>query len=366
MSKKAPTLADALIREWLRPQYRQIDPDNAFVRRLAEARKFVLDDEMSAFCADLAWASLKTCDTPYKAQLLMDGMRTLARLPYPTTWIELSLRARATRAISEYNSPIDIEGGIPERVGWLLMQHPQLETAFMAVECVSHSWSKTDVREETPQPNVCAMQWRCEDGSPPWPTIFEGDLRIPYRGDVMVVAAYLTGVASYRNNNVSLTASPFASHDIVRAYLENSLFDPRQEMASDARYLWSLLATINDLPTSYTEVRPDKGFVARGRYRKFVEHRVVHLHCPVRKYRTVAKRAIAIARRKAHNVRGHWRRDWKKPLTLGCAHDFEGGLDGATCRHCGGHRIWVRLHQRGDAGLGFVLHDYEMHHDEIG
>ena len=51
--KPAPTLADSLIREWSRPDYRRIDPNNYLATHIAQARKFVLDASMSAFMADL-------------------------------------------------------------------------------------------------------------------------------------------------------------------------------------------------------------------------------------------------------------------------------------------------------------------------
>jgi hypothetical protein len=55
----------------------------------------------------------------------------------------------------------------------------------------------------------------------------------------------------------------------------------------------------------------------------------------------VARSIIARARRRAHQVRGHWRRDWR--------HE--------------GNRIWIKEHQRGDASLGFVTHDYTVKHE---
>jgi hypothetical protein len=30
------------------------------------------------------------------------------------------------------------------------------------------------------------------------------------------------------------------------------------------------------------------------------------------------------------------------------------------CRKCGGHKLWISEHQRGDASLGFVTHDYDI------
>ena len=88
---------------------------------------------------------------------------------------------------------------------------------------------------------------------------------------------------------------------------------------------------------------PSKGFYARGNYHKFVEHEIISINLPKGKEpRTVAKHAVMMSRRRAHQVRGHWRRHHWKP----------------------GERIWIAEHQRGDALLGFVIHDYAVTHEE--
>ena len=46
------------------------------------------------------------------------------------------------------------------------------------------------------------------------------------------------------------------------------------------RDLWALLATINDLPVRIENVEPSRGYVARGAYKKFLKHSVVHLTVP--------------------------------------------------------------------------------------
>ena len=56
------------------------------------------------------------------------------------------------------------------------------------------------------------------------------------------------------------------------------------------------------------------------------------------RYKALARKAVTMMRRRAHQVRGHWRDDWRHP----------------------GQKIWVKEHQRGDASLGFVLHDYTV------
>ena len=103
-----------------------------------------------------------------------------------------------------------------------------------------------------------------------------------------------------------------------------------------------LLSVINDVPIGAKHVTQTRGFVAQGRYRRFLDHTIVTINLPKgRDPHKVARSIIAVARRRAHEVRGHWRRDWR--------HE--------------GQRIWIREHQRGDASLGFVTHDYKVEHD---
>ena len=117
------------------------------------------------------------------------------------------------------------------------------------------------------------------------------------------------------------------------------------------RTLWGLLATLNDLPVVIETVVPSRGYVARGTYKKFLEHSTVTLKVPETKWRALAARTAALIRRRAHQVRGFWRRDWRHPLAPLCAHEFD---DAMTCTRCRGRKIWIAEHQRGDTSLGFV------------
>ena len=136
------------------------------------------------------------------------------------------------------------------------------------------------------------------------------------------------------------------------ATLQNAI-TPAMSLAT----LWGLLATLNDLPVTIENVIPSRGYVARGSYKKFLEHSTVSLTVPETKWRTLAARTAALTRRRAHQVRGFWRADWRRPLSASCEHEFD---DAMVCRRCGGHKIWIHEHQRGNASLGFVVHDYEV------
>lgn len=347
----APTLADGIIREWSRPKYRMLDPTNWAAKHIAQARKFVLDEGMSTFMADLGYTTLNACgNNKERRRHLVESLRKLSRLPHALTWIEFDKQAHRRRVKEAYHPEISAEpDSVPDRSGWLLMQHPQLETAFMALHCSSHSWDDKDQRMAMPNVGQFAYAWTCDDGIPPWPR--DPDYHVPQLCKVDVSdrdtfaspAGILTGVLEYATESFSIVPAPHVSREAAAAYrrVSGRTFNPVGELAHDARYLWSLLATINDLPTSLAVVKPSKGYVSRGNYKRFSEHTVISLTVPAKRYKAVAKRAIAIARRRGHQVRGHWRKDHWHP----------------------GERIWVREHERGDASLGFVLHDYTVSHD---
>jgi len=347
--KPAPILADSMIREWSRSRYRKIDKNNWLASHIAQARKFVLDEGMSSFMADLGYVSLNACKTDFKRQQLVEGMRKLSRLPHAVTWIEFDKQAHRRRVKEVYHPEIVAEpDSVPDRSGWLLMQHPKLETAFMAIHCTSHSWVG-DARLAVPNSGQFAYAWTVDDTIPPWPRHPLHHRDVPGRIDtteqerMISPSGVLSGVLDWRSETVSVIHAPHLSREAAEAW-DNAArwsFHPLGELAHDLRYLWSLLATINDLPTSSVEVRPDKGYVSRGQYKKFSEHTVISLTIPVKRYQTVAKRAVAIARRRGHQVRGHWRKDhWHA-----------------------GERIWIREHVRGDTSMGFVMHDYAVTHE---
>jgi hypothetical protein len=346
--KPAPILADAMIREWSRSAYRKLDRNNWLASHIAQARKFVLDESMSKFMADLGYVSLNACKTPAKREQLVEGLRKLSRLPHALTWIEFDKQVHRRRVKEAYHPEIVAEPeDVPDRSGWLLLQHPQLETAFMAIHCTSHSWVG-EGRVAVPNSGQFGYAWTVDDTIPPWPRdpVYHRDQlgRIDTTEQERMISpsGVLTGVLDYRTESVSVIRAPHLSPEAAKAWAESARwhFNPVAELAHDLRYLWSLLATINELPISRSNVKPDKGYVSRGRYRRFSEHTVIGLTVPVKRYATLAKRAVAIARRRGHQVRGHWRKDhWHA-----------------------GERIWIREHVRGDTSLGFVMHDYTVTH----
>jgi hypothetical protein len=61
-----------------------------------------------------------------------------------------------------------------------------------------------------------------------------------------------------------------------------------------------------------------------------------------------------------HEVRGHWRNDWRNPPSKHCnPHIWKTVDDNAdliVCKLCHGRRFYIHKHKRGDASLSYVTH----------
>ena len=352
--KNAPTLIDGLLGETFKSYYRQMDRDGWMRTRLLEARRFVLDEKMSAFMADLSYAALPKVRNPKRDHEIINGIRTLARLPHKVTWIEYDMRARIKRAKEAYDVSLNADT-CPAKGGWLFVQHPVLETAFLAVECLSHcldgDFDDLDLgRPLIAKPSGHFINWVWTTDDVPLPQEYRcgpNFLRPIEQQLGRPVEAFMTGIESYTSKSVGLIAAPYTLHSNLWDQVEK---DPRimanyiSQSASDMRYAWSLLAAINDTPVIAETVRPSKGYVARGRYHKFLEHTTIKLNIPGKlDLRTLAKRVSRLSRRRAHEVRGHWRINWRDRT---------------------GEKLWIPEYQRGDASLGFVTHNYAVTHDQ--
>jgi hypothetical protein len=337
--KPAPTLADAAIRESLR-NHRPYVPAR-IGRKIAEARKFVLDETASAFLADLSHASF--VDGPMNQNAaIVDRTRVLARIPHAITWIEYDPREFRRRTLAAYGDKVNhvtpertLDGrtivraskdlakpeDIVPKMGWLMEQYGETFVVTLIVG---------GIKDFHPITLPCNFAWTTDTSVPSIPKSTPPDNPSDSR--------IATGIHGYDVPNVVIGTVPemsFVSADAATRALA--------EWMGELRYIWALLAAINDVPVGIKHVKPSRGFVARGRYRNFVEHSVISIMIPKgRDPRVVANAAVIASRRRAHMVRGHWRRDWR--------HD--------------GNKIWINEHQRGDSSLGFVLHDYKIKHED--
>jgi hypothetical protein len=330
--------------------------------RLIRARKFVLDEQMSAFLADLSNAAIQEA-TRHEAEdggeacvTLMDGARRMARAPFPTTWIEYDMIARRKRSLEEWKAAYwnwqpDQEDTVCPRVGWLIEQHPGIEAAYKLTEFVEWAGGIKDRIAVMPY----AYTWVADDTLViPWQSL-------PWSGEGREASEVASGVMGYCTPHIGI-----APTEVFPAWLKmggpDCVVDQMKETMGEVRAAFMLLASLNRIPTVYDHVRPQKGYVAKGNYRRFFEHTVIRLTLPAhRSPKTLALRVLVAARRKGHEVRGFWRNDWRHPRTPGCDHVWINRDEHSlVCQHCEGRRLWIKPHHRGDDRIGYILHDYSV------
>lgn len=362
----APELViDRLFRQTFRKSHRNLVRVRA---DLLAARRFVLDDAMTMFMVELANERLFGQDF-IKAKLgrsididrgfrricrMLDNMRYFSRLPHRVTWVEYSYEAFLRRQIKiaqdyEITSAafMDPQGRIMQehemadrlaevkglRVAHLLKQIGKTDTSF---DCMTFTADADPVVTFSP----CAIAWDTEDSILPF-ELFDPE---PEQSEYHSGAELATAVRGYVRKNVGFHLKHRPANNDFEAW--QTLQAEMRQQYGHLRYLWAFLSTLNKIPLTGTQlVKPSRGFIARGSYHKFLEHSVITLHVPQKADRRILARKVLgdIIRRRAHQVRGHWRDDWRQPK--------------------GNKKLWIAEHQRGDASLGFVTHDYAVTHE---
>ncbi len=107
-------------------------------------------------------------------------------------------------------------------------------------------------------------------------------------------------------------------------------------------YVIATLSLINSSFVSYTTSATPKGRrLSGGRSAPYLTHRTVKINVPstVRNVNRYLTQHIIEQHRRAHRVRGHWRKE-----------HFRGGR--------AVKRSWVKDHVRGDASLGFISQEH--------
>ena len=361
MSKDVPTLADAMIAMAFNKSIipfgtgDRLSKNQIEYRRhllsVGSARKFVLDDAMSKFVFDIE-RGLWPKGSLRKRIFGVENARMLSRLPHALTFIEMSYWAFLTHAketgckiVGPDGKPNDRfeRGDTPTKVGWILRQHPRFDNVVIS----------TEVRSSVLMPNAAlvhpvSMVWTVDNNRLPIEIIQL------YDDDGSDQSWILTMMDGYKTDKAgwTLTFGDELSMDMVE-----SLGPYERKPSMTATALWGLLSTINDLPVVIEHVEPSRGFMARGNYRKFLKHSVVRLTVPETRWRKLVTKVASLIKRRAHQVRGHWRNDWRHPLTAACEHVYNGQM---VCEKCRGRKLWIDEHQRGDASLGFVTHDYAV------
>jgi hypothetical protein len=354
---KNPTLADLCIAVAHDKRTRKEVRDLLLL--VNDSRKFVLDKNMSSYWADL---SINLCHGEYHDRIrTLENARQLARLPHKQIFIECDWSSYCNRLVVEYghikaNDKNRLE---PSRVGWLLRQHPEIETAFIATEIVEN---ETWTGNGRASPHSISIAWCSNDLSLPWKSI--SFLENKHASE----SSWIAMVPNYNSTQVIWTSTyteKLSIEYINRTRLEYSTLGINQTLIKPMlpiRTLWAFLAAFNDLPVIFESIVPSKKYFKYGSFINYVSHVVLHLNMPETRYRKFAWETTNILQRRAHEVRGHWRNNWRRPLVPLCEHEFNTNM---VCLHCHGHKMWIPEHIRyGERDAEVVKHDYQIHHNQ--
>lgn len=354
-----PTLADAAIHEAGRSHYgRRSGVSKLLAKRIAAAHKFSLDDATSAFMSDLGNASymldLSGNDADHadvaKNISIIEQVRVAARAPFPLTWIEYNSRALMQRSLSAYpqiqrTAKLNNVNDVVAREGYLIRQIDNKVIASLVMGDDGEQFGKVFSLP-------LSFAWSVNDTPLNSPN---------YLGDIEKSSALFTvGLVGYETDKIRLEMTPGCQR---KDYSITTLYNILNETTGNCRYLWALLAAINDVPTGIREVTAAHGYVSPfGKFRKFSDHKVVSLMIPKgRDPRKVARAVVAASRRRRHPVRGYFRMYQKgDPCAI---HDFRPDLNDSgklSCHVCGSYKRWIADHERGDASLGYVTHSYDV------
>jgi hypothetical protein len=361
--KKFPTLFDKLYAS----TFAKDSHHPAFFRhqelrqKIFSARRFTLDTGMSGFLGDLSSTAFRARNRATQDRAI-EAMRMGARLPHKITWIEYNLRECFKRIQENKQNLVTADGGpltsvdeMPEYEGWLLEQHSAVDTSFRATLYISDD--KIDLNGFDLWSFPWSYIWSTDDT----PCAFK-----PYVYNTEVqktLSTLVVGLIGYQSPHINVQFCGERNDHFTDKEFQASL-NLLKEWAGVVRRMWSLLATINDLPVSVSDVRPSKGYMAGRNYRRFLDHKIITLTVPQTEYVRLAKRVVVKARRRAHPVRSHWRKDWRRPFSPLCEHNMTAPEGHIECTICKGRNIWIPEHQRGDASLGHVTHDYKVTHEE--
>ena len=367
-------IANELIRESYRTKSRierqSRRAASSLRRAIANAKRFTLDESMSAFMAELATVPFSRV-APERRPETLNSLRHSARLPFPAMFIQYD--------------------GLAYQRG-----------LYEAFRVAPRNWDRPQ-NPPDPAKTIRDRAWLCEtDPSDPeliWISTFVVidkkvatlPFRYTYRTDDNGYQARLQvdtnsgmlahGMVGHLDPNIGVQyAKPlqsFPQSEIVEVVdRECGLIPtfPVHSMVQDfgcVREILGFLATLNHIPKIETEVRPAKSFVGGGQVRKYLDHTTLRIALPANaSVRTLAARLIAKARRGWHEVRPHWRvlHQGERFCASAMAHIWtERDETGhAICKQCDARRVWITLpNGRGDPTISVRTHKYLLTHPDV-
>lgn len=347
MALERPFHDDVLAMTYLQPKKLRLPKEAErhlidYRMKMRQARRFVIDDDM----IDLTVAASMRLD---KMELWIE----LARLPFDTCWIELDHHQRM-RAVNRHlaRSAMSLDETSRE-MGWLMVRDKTRPSRWFATEFVRLE-NDGDLGAIWPNPIMYVLD---PEGDP----IFAASKGVtPITKELRLPEALPFSLLGIKTDNGQIALNEWSEFRV------SALFEPMMRTLAQSReggiekfgevvtehfmetqgvlrFLITLLAAVNDVPVLYREVE------SRGGSRRvnmkavpYLDHTVVSIKAPKTKpidWLTKKLDGAAGRRKRRHEVRGHWRTLVTKDRTI------KG-------------RVWISAHERGDASLGYVKHQY--------
>lgn len=326
-------------------------------RSLIEAQRFALDTHAT-------WEIVDRADLDVKH--LMDRVQ-LAHLPYEKVWIEYNQHDKIEANFYAGRGPKPLVDEVAPLAGFLIKRVDGRPDAWIAQKVQA-----LDNGEVLPRHGLDLFEYLF-DASSAYPikrlagsrSVLDDGV---FSAEVETIATTLWGKTALLEENDTLNearnkgglaVSRLWRGDVVGAISS----DPRnktehlrratsilsahmREMIGELRFLVTAIALMNEVPIIVSDdVRPQKPtFLAGGRMQPYLTHRTVRINVPAikKKGRTVSEILYeAGSKKRRHMVRRH-QRTYLNP-------------DGSI------RKIkWIEEHERGDASLGWVTHDYAV------
>lgn len=352
--------------------------------RVKKAERFVLTDDYVRLAVD---TSMQFAKVP--------TWTNLARLPYEHVWLEWDQHVKCKHAEGHAIEPFDPD--LTSQRGGALFRQIDPETGLWVVQ----RWESQLQKNEAFMSNICWLL------APEGNAIMRFQPPAPYRPMLQVFPEI-----AINKHTPTVTAEEFESlsfglygrpelHEFVanrvvtcpdplgmllmqnaedvwgagsktyrelRANLGKMNMWCIREDIGLMRFFVTMLAMLNEAPTVRHVAKPRGGPRYAGMNTlPYLTHSIVEVTLPKRKnavtYLSGLFNKASAERRKnrAHWARGHWRQIeyGKGPQARACSHHptlVEEGV--GICTRCERMIRWIPSHQKGDAALGWVTHDY--------
>lgn len=320
----------------------------------------------------------------------------LAVLPFQTTWIEFNLRekVRTTQSMGLGDGDPDLSD-VPEMMGMLLERDHERSTRFK-LTCTGPLTLAKNAKDPTLShavgvegPHMLTYNVDIADGAVvesgrlmqfentlssrrfralPWGyTISQKHATWAPFDEAPDVGApeELTNHCGLDYSYLFRVVGLHISDESTRA-LVNHVVDEAVSQMGTVRWVITLLAMLSDVPLYASEKKEPPGHHRVGTQTKpFMDYHRLSIKLPkLHAIKYVERRLDKIerAKKRAHEVRTHWRTYLVENHCTRDTHSWEYSEDGEhrTCSRCASHGTLIKEHVRGDEKLGWVRKDYVL------